>query len=223
MQPEPDCAEVGRRLQVQPGRLTSEMAMLLPWTKSGIDFVAPVVWDGFPADAVGSLLLASASLWLLGCLLWSLEMLGVGKNWDRWMALCWTGAGICYSATLRAPASDGRSKLVALSSYVAASSWVAAGAMWTTAGFRLIRVSRFVEGITIVLWALCGIGMLGTCLDISLSNAGRWTWASSAGWWCVGIFAWARHFASGGAFFVYTHDELEEKGACTTHKKPPSC
>eukprot|EP00928_Gymnodinium_smaydae_P037216 TRINITY_DN25870_c0_g1_i1.p1 TRINITY_DN25870_c0_g1~~TRINITY_DN25870_c0_g1_i1.p1 ORF type:complete len:226 (+),score=25.05 TRINITY_DN25870_c0_g1_i1:69-746(+) len=179
-----------------------EILMIGAWTKSGIDFVAPVVWSGFDLDTVGGLFLASGCFWLLGCFLWMVSVLR-SVSMDKGLVLSWGIAGIFYVLTLQAPGPAGWSSIASWSTYLAGLSWLMAALSWGALAFRCIRVTPCREAIVIFWWAACGVFFMLACVEPSLSQPARWTWISSAAWWSIGVASWAYFWKRGGSFCAY--------------------
>ncbi|CAE8583497.1 unnamed protein product, partial [Polarella glacialis] len=188
-----------------------DIVMLCAWTKSGLDFIAPVIWNGNLEGTSSALMASSGVLWLAGCFVTfcaSVQLIH-GTTAERWMPLLWAAAGACYSASLTVTVpqqqqGEGWSALASWSCYLAASTWVAAALLWAASTWKFIAFTRRREALDIWLWGLSGLGFIGACCEPSLDNASRWVWASSAFWWCVGVASWASLFLKGGGFFTYS-------------------
>ncbi|KAK3273135.1 hypothetical protein CYMTET_18610 [Cymbomonas tetramitiformis] len=101
---EADTADFKSRVCFAPDRNLTEAFLIACWTKSGFDFLAPVIWSGAVDDTVSVSLILSSVFWLTGCLLWTI-MLG---NFTRWnlepgMAVAWTVSGCFYCVALQPP------------------------------------------------------------------------------------------------------------------------
>lgn len=182
-------------------RTLTDATLLFSWTKSGVDFLAPVVWAGAPLELAGVLLVLAAIFWLLGCASIAAGIFELAQSTGLWTALLWLVAGCCYAATLQIPDSgmEPGSVVAAWGALLSATCWIAAAAFTAALEGRLLRVTRAREVVCISLWTWTGIFFFGACADPGLDAATKWTYTSSSVWWCVGCLAWLLHFARGGS------------------------
>merc|ERR1712176_256394 len=96
----PNCMECkGLQLELRATLLT-EVTMVAAWTKAGVDFLAPLVWDGMAfLNSTTLLLIVSAAIWLLGCVLWFCGLV-TQRAVDRGLSTCWVLAGTCYTVAV---------------------------------------------------------------------------------------------------------------------------
>eukprot|EP00931_Biecheleriopsis_adriatica_P013306 TRINITY_DN114675_c0_g1_i1.p1 TRINITY_DN114675_c0_g1~~TRINITY_DN114675_c0_g1_i1.p1 ORF type:complete len:226 (+),score=37.83 TRINITY_DN114675_c0_g1_i1:95-772(+) len=185
-------------------KLLAEGTMIVAWLISGLDFLAPVLWLGFPGSATSAWLLATAALWLCGSFLMILGLLQPAcfKPSDRAAALLWTIAAFSGIASLDLASLDSWTAAAwcGLVGYIA---WLLAAVLWSLVSWACIRPTLILEQLTTGLWLLCGVAFLfGTIADDSLSGTSRWAYLSSSIWWCIGVLAWMSFLSMGGSFWV---------------------
>ncbi|KAK3273134.1 hypothetical protein CYMTET_18610 [Cymbomonas tetramitiformis] len=183
---EADTADFKSRVCFAPDRNLTEAFLIACWTKSGFDFLAPVIWSGAVDDTVSVSLILSSVFWLTGCLLWTI-MLG---NFTRWnlepgMAVAWTVSGCFYCVALQPPEAGASSEefVAFCCSIFAAVAWLCAGTLWTIVATRALSPTSGNELGTIILWLLTGFGFLGTSISQpGMHAANRWMALSSTIW-----------------------------------------
>lgn len=187
-------------------KLLAAATMVIGWTISGVDFLAPILWEGFSRDSTSALLFTTAALWLAGCVFLVIGLLQPRffKVCDGVAAILWTLAasfGIASYDVKDMLEGDGTEAMwLGVSGYVA---WLIAAIFWCLISWSVIRATRILEGIVIFFWLLCGVlFFFGSCLDDSLTGPARWAYVSSAVWWNCGVLPWAILFSSGGSFFL---------------------
>lgn len=195
----------------------AEAALVLCWTKSGLDFAAPLAWLGSLPSQYERLLFAVSCCWLTGCACMAASTLELtARPLGSVVALMWLAAGCCYSATLSAPSLslDLNAGVVAWGGVLSAACWVAAACYSLGIEVGLISSTRSHEAVTIVLWLGTGVMFFGACLDDGLNAHTRWMYLSSTLWWCFGVAMWLVHFLRGGSFLGNSSEgELEIKRA----------
>ena len=116
-----------------------ETVMCCAWIKSGIDFAAPTLWDGYTSTSASAALLTCVAFWFSGCGVWAI---GIFRSvpMDHWsylyQPLAWLIAGIAYivSVILGYELTASCCTLPAASALAAAGCWITAAVFWLLAG-----------------------------------------------------------------------------------------
>mmetsp|Transcript_10266 Transcript_10266/g.16773 ORF Transcript_10266/g.16773 Transcript_10266/m.16773 type:complete len:223 (-) Transcript_10266:121-789(-) len=187
-------------------KLLAAATMVIAWTISGVEFLAPTLWMGFSKDSTSVLLLTTASLWLTGCVFMVVGLLrpSLFLLTDGIASILWTLAAVAGAASLDPVAMlEGDGTTAAWLGLIAYIAWIIAAILWCLISWRCIRVTRSLEGVVILFWLLCGIFFLfGSCVDEFLTGPSRWAYVSSAMWWNFGVLPWSILFLSGGSFWL---------------------
>lgn len=189
----------------------ADVVMLMCWTKSGLDFIAPTLWGevdlACPAQVA---VLLTAVFWFGGCMVWLYGLWRSVKT-DHWVAVGFVLSGISYGYAIiqyilqaQAAGASMRDSIVTipmLSAVVGTSIWIIAAASWLQAALK-IWATQNSERIVISLWALVGLTLYGAAMEPTLDSATRWCYIWCATWWNVGVSAWGLHVKRGGSFFI---------------------